>query len=86
MYEKNLTREEAIWEACSIVALAYDSIGHYMEASDGFCDECMELHGTSDYQNHGRALKYVLKQLKADGYKIDHNFDSETGEELRSKS
>lgn len=79
-----MTRQEAITEACSIVALAYHSIGDYDYPSDGFCDKCSKLNlGT--YQNKGDALEYVRKavveKLKRDGYVIATGFDSETGKE-----
>jgi hypothetical protein len=53
-----MTQQEAIREACSIVALAYRSIGDYSHASDGFCDKCpATAHAaTWNFQNEGRAL------------------------------
>jgi len=65
-----LTREQAITEACKIVALAYHSIGNYEDASDGFCDECIARG--MEFRNAGGALAYVrsavVRQLKADGH------------------
>jgi hypothetical protein len=69
-----MTRREAIQEACSIMALAYHSIGEYTDASDGFCFKCATTHRGWNYTNAGGALRYVrravLVQLKRDGYKV----------------
>ena len=82
-----MNQPEAIREACSIVALAFHSIGDYRSPSDGFCDQCPNHHSTH-YQNAGRTLKYVrlavLKQLKRDGYKIHKGFNARTGKEKTS--
>jgi len=83
-----MTREEAIKDACSIVALAYRSIGDYSHASDGFCQTCQDQHGPGwgPYQNQGRVLEYVrlavLTALKRDGITIHRGFDPATGKEL----
>lgn len=76
----NLTRKEAIREACNIVGLAYHSINQYSEASDGFCDECPELAGP--YQNAGEALAYVraavVAALRRDGFTLAKECARET--------
>ena len=79
-----MNREEAIKEACGIIALAYQSIGDFRYASDGFCSECeRDLEPNWDYKNDGYALDYVrqavVDKLKADGYTIPSNFDPNTG-------
>jgi hypothetical protein len=84
-----MTRDQAIREACSIVALAFHSMGDYSSASDGFCGDCPAAkHREWGYSNDGKALEYVrmavLKALKADGFKIDHNFDPKTGKVIGS--
>lgn len=80
-----MNHQEAIREACSIVALAFHSIGDYSRPSDGFCDRC-PYSGTPHYSNSGHILEYVrlatLARLKADGYEIDKGFDPETGREV----
>jgi len=81
-----MNKEQAIIETCAIVALAYRSIGDYKYPSDGFCSKCTETLGENwSYYNAGNAIDYVrravLNQLKADGYKIAENFDSETGKQ-----
>lgn len=82
-----MTRAEAIKEACSIVALAYRSIGDYSHASDGFCDKCQADRSPAwTFQNQGFALEYVrlavLTALKRDGITIHKGFDPHTGKEL----
>ncbi len=81
-----MTIEEAIREACRIVALAYKSIGDYRHASDGFCDLCPNSGDPESFRNEGKAIEYVrlavVARLKADGYGIAEGFDPETGKEL----
>jgi hypothetical protein len=82
-----MTREEAIKDACSIVSLAYRSIGDYSHASDGFCHTCINTHSLSwSFANQGFALDYVRRAVVAsltlDGFTIHANFDPETGKEL----
>ena len=84
-----MTRDEAIIEACSIVALAYHSIGDYSHASDGFCSQCpaaTSAYFEADYRNDGRALAFVrqavVEKLERDGIVIADRFDPETGEEV----
>ena len=79
-----MTREESIKSVCSIVALAYRSIGDYSRASDGFCEQCRNMLPASwQYENSGAAIDYVRKavveQLKRDGIDIAKGFDAETG-------
>lgn len=80
-----MTRDEAITEACAIVALAYRSIGDYSTASDGFCPRCRQGREGWTYENDGRILAYVrhavLDALKRDGHKIAKGFDPVTGKE-----
>jgi len=81
-----MTKDQAIEQACAIVALAYRSIGAYEHPSDGFCSRCSELQGDSwNYQNDGIGLEYVrlavVRALKEDGYAINGGFDSITGKE-----
>lgn len=83
----DLSRDEAIKEACSIVALAYRSIGDYSHASDGFCQTCQDQHGPAwGFSNAGLTLEYVrlavLTALKRDGITIHAGFDPTTGKEL----
>jgi hypothetical protein len=82
----SLTKEKAIEEACSIVSLAYHSIGDYSYPSDGFCNKCSKYSSPENYQNAGQALNYVrlavLNQLKNDGYEISSFFDPMTGKEM----
>lgn len=85
-----MTKQEAIRETCSIIALAYHSIGDYSEPSDGFCDKCEKLHGILwNYQNSGKTIQYVreavLKALKADGHKVVAGFDPITGKEIKGQ-
>ena len=82
-----MTKQEAIREACSIVSLAYRSVGDYSTASDGFCDECEANQSPlSNYSNQGFALQYVreavLLKLELDGYNVHEAFDKDTGIEL----
>ena len=82
-----MTKQEAIREACSIVSLAYRSMGDYSTASDGFCEECEANQSPlSNYSNQGFALQYVreavLLKLELDGYSVDNRFDPNTGQEL----
>ena len=84
-----MTREETIREACSIVALAYRSIGDYSHASDGFCGDCTALHGVGwHYENQGQALDYVrsavVARLLADGHSIHPAWDGD-GREIRDE-
>jgi len=80
-----LTKEEAIEEVCSIVSLAYHSIGDHSHPSDGFCKECDKIAALvgNRFENNGEAIDYVrravMNQLLADGFKIDKNFDPTTG-------
>jgi len=82
-----LTIEEATREACSIIALAYHSIGDYTLPHDGFCDKCpaVRLKSEWNFQNNGHIFDYVrmavLSKLKEDGYVVAHGFDTETGKE-----
>ena len=81
-----MTRNEAIEQACSIIALAYHSLGDFTEASDGFCQKCTKnLSDGWQYRNAGNAIAYVrravLNQLKQDGHEIASGFDPQTGEE-----
>lgn len=85
--ERRMTKDEAIVEVCSIVALAYKSIGYFSEPSDGFCSKCnKKLGGNWNYQNSGTAIDYVrnavVEQLKRDGLKIAEGFDPVTGKEI----
>ena len=82
-----MDKQEAIREACSIVSLAYRSVGDYSAASDGFCDECeVKQSPLSNYSNQGFALQYVreavLLKLELDGYNVDGRFNPDTGIEL----
>ena len=82
-----MTREEAIETACSIVSLAYRSMGDYSHPSDGFCRRCpVERIPEWNYSNDGIAFQYVrlavVEKLKRDGYKISVGFDPETGIEF----
>lgn len=87
-----MTREEAIREACSIVSLAFRSIGDFEFASDGFCRDCEVSWMTfgDGYHNAGKALDYVraavLDALKRDGYEIADGFDPDTGREIEEPS
>ena len=86
-----MTRDEAIREVCSIVALAYHSIGNYSQPSDGFCDMCPSgKHGAWSYQNAGRAIDYVRRAvvllLHSDGHSIPDGFDPVTGKECEEVS
>jgi len=70
-----MTRDEAIREACSIVAMAYRSIGDYSQPSDGFCSGCPpQEHPDWNYQNAGQALQYVrtavVRALAEDGHTV----------------
>ena len=66
----NMTKEQAIEEACSIVAIAYIHIGDFSEPSDCFCHHAVTF-GRS-YHNAGKALAYVkqavTEKLKKDSY------------------
>jgi hypothetical protein len=77
-----MTKQEAIKEACAIVALAYHSVGEYTHSSDGFCG-CSPFE---NYQNDGIALNYVreavLQRLAKDGCKVADGFDPITGREI----
>lgn len=81
-----MTREEVLYEVCSIVALVYDSIGDYTRASDGFCTTCMERN-YGYYENDGAAIEYVrlavVAALNRDGYEIHQGFDPLTGKQKR---
>ena len=86
-----LSRDEAIEEACSIMALAVRSIGNYQKSNDGFCRRCphqnegRELLGWT-FSNSGEGLAYVrravIEKLKKDGFKIAKGFDPKTGIEI----
>ena len=81
-----MSRDEAIIEACSIVSLAYRSIGDYSRASDGFCIKCPAgRHGGWNYSNDGFALAFVrqavVEKLNREGIQIADGFDS-TGREV----
>ena len=93
-----MTRDEAIREACRIMALVYRSIDDYTYASDGFCMDCPSMrtekagtnrYAQNTYRNDGKVFAYVrravLKQLKEDGYTIHPAFDPDTGEEIESQ-
>jgi len=85
-----MTRQEAIRQACSILSLAYHSVGNYDTPSDGFCDSCPagRLGGEWHYQNAGGALDYVraavVAALKRDGHAIDGGFDAEGREKAKA--
>ena len=76
-----MTRDEAIEEACSIMALAYHSIGDYSKPSDGFCGKCpaVATDGAWNFQNAGAALDYVraavLLKLGYDGIDVSPGCD-----------
>lgn len=79
-----MTRQEAMREACEIVALAYHSIGDYTLPSDGFCDKCpAAAHALWHYQNSGEALQWVreavLQRLRHEGIRVAAGFDPLTG-------
>jgi hypothetical protein len=79
-----MTREEAIVQACEVMALASHSIGDYSKAADGFCFKCPAATSPGwYYRNEGHIFDYVrkavLNQLKADGYTCAKSFDPETG-------
>jgi hypothetical protein len=81
-----MNKTEAIELVCSIVSLAYHSVGDYTEPSDGFCTRCESMGcGTLNYQNGGKAIDYVraavVRALKEDGYTIAKGFDADTGKE-----
>lgn len=84
-----MTRTEAIEEACTIVALAYHSIGNYDQPSDGFCKQCEQVQEAPSwrYQNAGQALDYVrravLRCLAIDNLDVAEGFDPATGREIR---
>jgi len=69
-----MTQVEVICEACRIVSLAYQSIGDFSYASDGFCQLCNDRY-SGNYHNEGKALEYVrlavIRALKQDGYFVD---------------
>lgn len=79
-----MTREDAVRQACEIMALAYHSIGEYAMPADGFCDKCpaATVHAWG-YSNSGEVFDYVrkavLNQLAADGHRVSSAFDSTTG-------
>ena len=82
-----MSQEDAIEEACLIMALAYHSIGDYQKPSDGFCRKCPASRSKGwTFRNDGHIFDYVrvavLQRLKADGYSICGGFDPETGKEL----
>jgi hypothetical protein len=78
-----MTRDEAIQQACEIMALIMHSIGDYSEPSDGFCSKCPAATAEWNYQNSGKVFDYarkaILNQLSADGYKIASGFNDKTG-------
>jgi hypothetical protein len=80
-----MTRDEAIVQACEIMALVQHSIGDYSSSADGFCSLCPAAtsHGKWTYRNEGRVFDYVrsavLAQLRADGFEINSAFSKETG-------
>ena len=81
-----MTRDEAIREACALISLVYHSRAKYRHSSDGFCSKSEAHQGAEwDYRNAGKALAYarraVVRQLKRDGYAIARGFDEETGKE-----
>ncbi len=83
-----MSKDEAIREACSIVALAYRSIGDYSRPSDGFCNVCKPW---GHFQNDGHILDYVrlavVEKLKRDGFDIyTAGFDPITGKEIRNEN
>lgn len=80
-----MTRDEAIQEACSIVALAYRGVGDYSRASDWFCARCNHDQNPDNafglswsYQNQGQALAFVraavVEKLTREGYSIPEGF------------
>lgn len=86
-----MTKESAIKEACEIVALVYKSIGDYTYSSDCFCTPAENLYAyypESSYRNSGEALWYVknavIKQLRADGYKLFQIEETITNDEFPS--
>ena len=87
MSEIYLTRDEAIDQACAIIALAYHTIGNYSAPSDGFCERCCAIVKDDNCRNSGDVLDYVRKavieKLKKDGYSINPGFDPETGRERK---
>jgi len=78
-------RDRIIQEVCSIVALAYRSLGDYSHASDGFCQHCQAQHPGWTFQHDGRTLDYVrlavVEKLRRDGVEIAPGFDPLTGKE-----
>ena len=80
-----MKRDEVIEHVCQTVALAYQSIGDFIEPSDGFCDKCPYAN-TAHFQHSGKTLRYVrdavVAKLKDDGYKIADGFDPMTGDEI----
>lgn len=79
---------ETIREMCSIRALAYQSIGDYTYASDGFCDKCPNARPETSYQfrDDGRMTEYVrlavLEKLQRDGHAVAPGFSPVTGKEM----
>ena len=71
------TRDEVIKEMCSIVALAYRSIGDYSHASDCFCCESKETQDWR-YRNDGRIVEYVrqavVEKLEREGVLVIEEF------------
>ena len=79
-----MTRDEVLEHICTTVALVYQSIGDYTEASDGFCKKCPFWNKPNAFSHSGKTLRYVrdavVAKLKADGYQIANIYDSETGD------
>ena len=67
-----MTRQSAITQVCTIVSVAFHSIGDYSKASDCFCEDLENAEG--HYQNDGDAIAYVRKaveeKLRRDGFDI----------------
>ena len=69
-----MTRDEVIEHVCQTVGIAYNSIGDYEHASDGFCNKCPFHNEPDNFQHEGKSLEYVrnavVEKLKADGHVI----------------
>ena len=87
MSDNQMTKDDAIEQSCSIIALAYHSLGDYTTASDGFCRRCDDIPRL-EYRNEGLAIEFVrlavVEALNARGIKVDRGFDPITGVERRA--